>query len=258
MTTLTPRLLLTAMLAFPAVAVAQKADLFPAAATAQEAAPLAPPGLPATAFPKPDRPVAEINSPIWATEKERDSVDEAGQVARLLDLKPGMAIADIGAGSGYHVVRLSKLVGEGGRVYGQDVMQPYLAKLANRVRDLKLGNVTLVQGEPHDPRLPRASLDAAILVHMYHEIAQPFAFLHNLAPALRPGARLGVIDLDRATHQHGTPRNLLRCEFAALGYEQTGFHPLTGDIGYLAIFAAPAEGRSPAPDAIKPCKVDER
>ncbi len=93
---------------------------------------------------------------------------------------------------------------------------------------------------------------------MYHEIGQPFAFLHNLVPVLKPGARIGIVDLDRATWEHGTPRDLLRCELAAVGYEQTGFHPLTGDIGYLAIFRAPSEAERPPPDAIKPCPVKAR
>ena len=57
--------------------------------------------------------------------------------------------------------------------------------------------MTLVRGEPTTRACRRASVDAAILVHMYHEIAQPFAFLYNLVPALRPGARVGIVDLDR-------------------------------------------------------------
>src|SRR5438094_947609 len=68
---------------------------------------MAQPGVPARAFPKPDRPVAGIVSPIWHDEKERDDADEPGQLVHLLDIKSGMTVADIGAGSGYYVVRLS-------------------------------------------------------------------------------------------------------------------------------------------------------
>lgn len=229
-----------------------------AAGLAQTVAPLAPAGLPAAAFPAPDRPIAEIISPIWATEKERDKVDEAGQIARLLGLAPGMSVADLGAGSGYHTVRLAKILGPQGRVFAQDVIPKYLAGLETRVRREGLANVTVSLGEPHDPRLPPASLDAAILVHMYHEIGRPFAFLHNLVPALKPGAKVGIVDLDQATWEHGTPRDLLRCELAAVGYEQTGFHPLTGNIGYLAIFRAPDEAERPRPEAIKPCPAKRR
>ena len=66
---------------------------------------LAPPGAPANAFPKVERPVADIVSPSRSSEDKRDANDESGQLARLLGLKPGMTIADIGAGSGYHTVR---------------------------------------------------------------------------------------------------------------------------------------------------------
>ena len=68
-------------------------------------------GAPAVAFPKPDRPVADIVSPIWHDEKERDDADEPSQLVRLLGIKSGITVADIGAGSGYYVVRLSPIVG---------------------------------------------------------------------------------------------------------------------------------------------------
>jgi protein-L-isoaspartate O-methyltransferase len=86
-------------------------------------------------------------------------------------LKSGMVVGDIGAGSGYHTVRLSHLVGPAGSVVAQEVRRDYLIELASRTELLKLTNVKFVLGEPQDPRLPASSLDAAILVHMYHEIA---------------------------------------------------------------------------------------
>jgi ubiquinone/menaquinone biosynthesis C-methylase UbiE len=134
-------------------------------------------------------------------------------------------------------------------------MPKYLADLQKRVRKEGLQNITLVRGEPHDPRLPAGSVDVAILVHMYHEIAQPFAFLYNMVPALKPGARVGIVDLDRPIGEHGTRPNLLRCELAAVGYEEVSFTKLTGDIGYLAVFRPPAEAARTAPNAIKPCRA---
>jgi hypothetical protein len=115
---------------------------------------LAEPGTPAVAFPKLDRPVANIVSPIWHDEKERDDAGEASQLVRLLGIKSGMTVADIGAGSGYHVVRLSPIVGPRGRIIAQDVVTAYLRGLRNRVRNLGLQNVVISLGEPHDPRLP--------------------------------------------------------------------------------------------------------
>ena len=104
---------------------------------------MAGPGAPAAAFPKPNRPVADIISPIWHDEKERDAAGEPSQVVRLLGIKYGMTIADIGAGSGYYVVRLSPIVGEGGRVIAEDIKPEYLRSLRKRVRDLGLHNVTI-------------------------------------------------------------------------------------------------------------------
>ena len=216
---------------------------------------IAQPGTAAAAFPKPDRPVADIVSPIWDTEKARDAAGEPRQLVRLLGIKPGMTVADIGAGSGYYVVRLAPIVGPTGRVIAQDVVPEYLRGLRNRVRDLGLRNVTVTQGEPHDPRLPAGSLDAAILVHMYHEIVQPYALLYNLVPAFKPGARVAIIDAFRQTSEHGTPPDLLRCELAAVGYREISFDQLAASGAYLAIFAPPSVASRPRPDAMVACKA---
>jgi predicted methyltransferase len=91
---------------------------------------MAEPGVPAAAFPKADRPVANIVSPIWHDEKERDAADEPAQLVRLLGIKSGITIADIGAGSGYYVVRLSPIVGAGGRIIAEDIKPEYLRSCA--------------------------------------------------------------------------------------------------------------------------------
>ena len=230
----------------PALALA-----FIAHASAQDFA--GAPGAPANRFPKPERPVADIVSPIWHDEKERDAAGEIQQVVELLWIRRGMTVADIGAGSGYYAVRLAAIVGADGRIYAEDIVPDYLSKLRKRVRDLGLQNVIVARGEPHDPRLPARSLDAAILVHMYHEIAQPYALLYNLAPALKPDARIGIVDAIGPTAKHGTPPDLLRCELAAVGYREVGFHPLAGSNAYLEIAAPPPEERRTRPEAIAAC-----
>jgi SAM-dependent methyltransferase len=214
---------------------------------------LAPPAAPAKEFPSPQRPVAPIVSPRRSVEEHRDSLNEAGEIVRLLELKPGMTVGDVGAGSGYHTIRLSRLVGPSGSVVAQDVTREYLIELARRTERLGLKNVTFALGEPHDPRLPASSLDAAILVHMYHEIIQPYAFLHNLAPALKPGARIGIVDLERPTSEHGTPIELLRCELTAVGYREIATYQLAGDGGYLAVFSPPEKAGRKSPGDIVAC-----
>jgi SAM-dependent methyltransferase len=227
--------------------------LFTGASAQPAIPPLAPSGAPANGFPAPDRPVAGIISPIWATEDERRSASETNQVFRLLGIRPGMSVADIGAGSGYYTMQLSRAVGANGRVFAQDVMPDYLVTLQARVLKEKLTNVTVSLGEAHDPRLPPRALDAAVLIHMYHEIEQPYALLFNLAASMKPGAKIGIVDLNRPTLQHGTPPDLLRCELTSVGYRETGFHHLTGDVGYLAIFETPQVAVQPS--SITSCKT---
>jgi predicted methyltransferase len=223
------------------------------AGAAQEAAP--PAGAPTAAFPKPDRPVAPIVSPIWHDEPERDGADETGQIVRLLGIKSGTNVADIGAGSGFYTVRLAPIVGPEGRIIAEDVTPAYLENLRKRVNDLGLANVATNLGEPGDARLPTDSIDVALLIHMYHEIAQPYALLYNLVPALKPGARVGIVDAFRPTPEHGTPPGLLRCELAAVGYREVGFQRLTGSDAYLAMFAPPTVATRPRPDTIVACKA---
>jgi hypothetical protein len=103
--------------------------------------------------------------------------------------------------------------------------------------------------------LPADSLDIAILVHMYHEIAQPYGLLYNLVPALKSGARVGVVDAYGPTSEHGTPPNLLRCELAAVGYREISLDRLTGSNAYLAIFAPPSIASRTPPKAMVACKA---
>ncbi len=201
--------------------------------------PLAPPGVAAAEFPAPRRPISSIVSPQWSDEATRDAAHEADTVMALLGVRSGQAVADIGAGSGYYVARMARRVGDAGVVYGQDIMPRYLRYLRERVDRDELNNVRLVLGDPHDPRLPAKSVDLVTMIHMYHEIEQPFGLLANLAPALRPGARIAILDMDRRTDQHGTPPALLKCEMEAVGYRQQSFHDLGVD-GYVSIFTAPA------------------
>lgn len=170
---------------------------------------------------------------------------------RLLDVRPGMRVADVGAGSGYYTVRLAPRVGPGGQVIAQDIVPRYLERLRSRVERERLRNVTFALGDPHDPRLPVSSVDLVLLVHMYHEIEQPYGLLYNLRSALKPGARVAVVDLDRPTASHGTPPALLRCEFDRVGYREVAFHPLRE--GYLAVFVPAGDAARVVPARISAC-----
>ncbi len=202
-------------------------------------------------LPAAGRPVASIVSIAWDTERRRDGAGEAERVFTLLALEPGTRVADIGAGAGYYTTRLARRLGPDGTVYAQDIKQTILDSLGARIARERLGGVTLVLGEPDDPRLPPGSVDVAILSHMYHEIARPYAFLFKLHRALAPGARIAVIDSDKPTESHGTPPALLRCEMSALGYRQVSFDRLDPAEGYLAVFAPPES--LPRPSSVVAC-----
>lgn len=207
------------------------------------------------AFPKPDRPVSGIVSNQFSTEDQRDSRGEADTVMALAEISPGMTVADIGAGNGYYTVRLAERVGNKGRVLAQDIDREALRGLARRVERQRLDNVSIRQGEFADPKLPANSFDRIFMVHMYHEIEQPYEFLWRMWPALRTGGQVVVVDVDRPTDQHGIDPLLLSCEFERVGYELVAFKDAPELSGYYAQFKAAA--RRPEPGEIKPCRSEK-
>jgi ubiquinone/menaquinone biosynthesis C-methylase UbiE len=202
-------------------------------------------------FPAPQRPVAPIVSPRYSNEDARDAAGEAETVMELAEIRPGMSVADIGAGEGYYTVRLSPLVGEEGRVLAQDIVPATRDALAQRVNRENLENIAVKLGEPNDPKLPPASFDRIFLIHMYHEVERPSEFLWHLRDGLKKEGRVVVVDADRPTDRHGTPPKLLVCEFAAVGYELTRFERLGDSESYFAQFEA--RGAKPAPQDIRTC-----
>jgi len=204
----------------------------------------------AAAFPPPQREVAQIVSPVWADEDSRDKAGEAARVIAILGIRPGQTVADIGAGSGYYTMRLSPVVGPKGLVIAQDIMPRYLDALKKRVQKAGFTNVRFLLGSPSNPRLPAASVDTALLIHMYHEIAQPYALLYRLRDALRGGGRIAIVDLDRPTEQHGTPKALLVCEVKAVGYDLVSIEDLQP--GYIAVFKP---GAPVNPATVKACRA---
>jgi SAM-dependent methyltransferase len=200
-------------------------------------------------FPEPHRPVARIIAPAYSDERTRDERGEAARVLDRLGVRPGMRVADIGAGDGYYTVRLAR---RGAVVWAEDIEAAYLERLRARLARETVAGVTLVQGGPRDPKLPRAGVDLALLSHVYHELENPFEFVYRLHPALAPRARVAIIDNDKPTQDHGTPPALLRCELAAVGYREVDFVWLAPADGYLAVFTPPAT--LPAVEAIRPCR----
>lgn len=207
----------------------------------------------ARAFPRAHRPVSNVGVSQFAPETERDQAEEAKVVMDLAKVTPGMSIADLGAGDGYYTTRLAQRVGKRGRVLAQDVVPALNERLATRLMREGIDNVSIALGTQDDPRLPPASFDRVFLVHMYHEISEPYAFLWRMRASLRPGGRVIVVDVDRPTDAHGIAPSLLFCEFASVGLRLTEFVRKPELRGYYAQFEA--AGARPQPADMKPCRI---
>ena len=202
-------------------------------------------------FPSAHRDVAPIVGGTFSTEDARDRLGEAEQVMELAGVKPGMSVADVGAGEGYYTVRLARVVGAKGRVLAEDIMPDVRDALSDRVQRERLDNVAAKLGTPDNPMLPPASFDRVFLVHMYHEVASPYAFLWYMREGVKPGGLVVVVDANRPVSHHGMPPAELKCEFAALNMQPVKFNVLaSGDVYLMAFRIA---GPRPAPDQIKPC-----
>ena len=204
-------------------------------------------------FPKADREVAPIVSDAFSTEDARDRLGEAEQVIQLAGVAPGMSVADIGAGEGYYTVRLAPVVGRRGRVLAEDIVPDVEERLVQRVHRERLDNVAVKLGEADDPKLPPRSFDRIFLVHVYHEVESPYAFLWHMREGLKPDGEVIVVDADREPKRHGMPPKLLQCEFAAVGLKLARLESLAGGESYFAAFRL--AGPRPEPAQIKPCKA---
>ncbi len=202
-------------------------------------------------FPQAYRPVSELAGTAFSTEEQRDDRNESNTVMDLANIRNGMPVADIGAGEGYYTVRLAERVGADGRVLAEDIDAEARDRLAQRVLRERLDNVSVRLGTPDDPKLPENSFDRIFMVHMYHEVEEPYAFLWRLRPALRAGGQVVVVDIDRPTDEHGIAPQLLFCEFQAVGFRLVEFVRKPELAGYYAQFEA--VGPRPEPDAINPC-----
>jgi len=211
--------------------------------------------VPEPRFPAAQRDVAPIVADSFSTEDARDRIGEAEEVMRQAGVRPGMWVADIGAGEGYYTVRLAPLVGPQGRVLAEDIIPETRDRLAQRVQRENLDNVAVRLGLPDDPKLPAKSFDRVFLVHMYHEVTSPYAFLWHLREGLKDGGEVIVVDADRPTRRHGIPPALLKCEFAAVGLDQVRSAPIAGTDGYFAAFVA--RRPRPEPRAIRACRLTQ-
>src|SRR5215218_8964590 len=139
-------------------------------------------------------PVMGVGGAGWLERPERENEEAPSKALDALALKPGMVVADIGAGSGYYSSRIARRVGPTGRVYATDIQAGMIELLNRRIKTEGLSNVTTVLGGMDDPKLPPNSIDLAIMVDVYHELQQPQIFLQRLKETFKPGGRLVLLE----------------------------------------------------------------
>lgn len=167
--------------------------------------------------------------------------DERLQIARVMDIlgiAPGKSVADVGAGSGWFTIRAAKRVGAGGEVYAVDINPEAVQHISERAKGERLMNVKTIQSKPDDALLPENSVDAVLLLKTYHEVASPVELLRNLKRALRPGAKVGVIDRNGNGENHGVGSEVVIAEAKEAGYDLAGQYDFVKDgMDYFLVFS---------------------
>lgn len=130
----------------------------------------------------------------WLDRPEREEEERLSLLIEALQLKPGMTVADIGAGSGRISVMMAREVAPKGRVMAVDIQDEMLTLLKNKARQLKVTNITPVLSTAKSPRLEPGSVDLALMVDVYHEFNFPYEMMQSLAAAMKPGGRVVLVE----------------------------------------------------------------
>lgn len=187
-----------------------------------------------------DRPVSEpyAGSLSIFEDPNREEKLQIGRVMDVLKIREGSGVADIGAGSGWFTVRAARRVGGGGAVFAVEINPEYVAHIERRARAERLPQVRAVLGTEDDPLLPAASVDAALILKTYHEIAEPVRLMRNLRKSLRRGALVGIIDRAGKGDDHGLDAAKVIAEVERAGYALAGQHDFVKPDGmdYFLVF----------------------
>lgn len=178
-----------------------------------------------------------------AQESAREEWQRVPDVLAALGIGPGSHVADVGAGDGFFSVRLARAVGDSGRVYAVDISPEALGRLRQRLEREGIRNVEVIEGEADDPRLPEATLDAALIVNAYHEMSEYEAMLAHLRRALKPEGRLVILEpitprLRGAARERQVDDHEIAPWFVEAELREAGFHvmqlvdPFTTRVGF--------------------------
>jgi ubiquinone/menaquinone biosynthesis C-methylase UbiE len=139
-------------------------------------------------------PVMGVAGADWLDRPEREKEENPEGALDALSIRPGMIVADIGAGTGYMSLRLAKRVGPTGRVIANDIQPEMLRRLRQNADRAQLKNIETVLGSDVDPKLPAGQLDLVLMVDVYHELSQPQKMLRKIRESLKPSGRLVLLE----------------------------------------------------------------
>jgi len=170
-------------------------------------------------------PVMGMGGAPWLARSERETEEAPDKALDAIDLRPGMSVADIGAGTGYFSLRMARRVGPSGKIYANDIQPEMLEKLRANAQREKLANIETVLGSVADPKLPQGKIDIVLLVDVYHEFSEPQQMLQHIRASLKPDGRLILLEYRkedpavpiRPEHKMSVPE--VKAEVEAEGYK---------------------------------------
>jgi ubiquinone/menaquinone biosynthesis C-methylase UbiE len=170
-------------------------------------------------------PVMGVGGADWLDRSERESEENPEGALDAIGLKPGMVVADVGAGTGYMSLKMAKRVGPTGKVYAEDVQPEMLRRLRSNAAEAKLTNIQTVLGGEADPKLPPGALDLILMVDVYHELSQPQRMLRKMREALKPDGRLVLLEYRKEDPSIPIrPEHKMSVAEVKLEVEAEGFH----------------------------------
>ncbi len=169
---------------------------------------------------------------------KRDEEQKPKQLIADMALREGATVADIGTGVGYMLPFLSEAVGPAGKVMAEDIFPDFLDKARARAGEFHLSNVEFIQGSEHDPRLPAGSVDAILMLEVYHHLNYPGEMLHHLADAMKPGAKFYLVDFHKRpgdNHIRADKDEVIQ-EVTSNGFRLVSATERGSDKQYMAVF----------------------